>query len=397
MADTQPTPSTPIDIDASGGSQRPVPVLNEVLLREKLLSATDDTIIPGEAITPAALVLAAEELLAREGILTDLMPSANDRRQFTHLLGGLQLSDRIVTKLTVAARDRPELLSHSLRVAFCAAAVAQRLRMARHEVAEAIAAGIFHDLGTLLVDPELLQSGRRLDERERHYLDAHPFAGYLMLEDESAWHPVVSTAVLEHHERTDGSGYPRGIGGSRLGQLGQLLGVAELAATLLVPTGNTALCWLRLGVVLRLNEEKLNREFVSCLLQAFPVTGIPKADHQDLSAAIEVLLSLAIAFQGWKTVRAAQAALPMAVFIENRMDRLGRNLADVGIDLEYWLELDAEIERDPHSLNEIKLASREGLRQLRDIADEARRRWAKLQPTTPDVVAWIERVEALQR
>lgn len=374
---------------------RLAPALNEAQLRSKLLAAVGESIAPEEEMTPARLAAAIEELLEREDILADLMPGIAERRQLFHIFSTLPLSGRMRVKLAIVARDREDLLVHSLRTAFCAGAVAQRMHMARHEVAEAVAAGLFHDLGLLHVDPALLQRGRHLENHERHHLDVHPLAGYLILEDEPAWHPVVSTAVLEHHERMDGSGYPRGHAGSRLGALGQLLAVAELAATLLTP-GNPALSWLRLGVVLRLNAEKLNRDFVYCLLESFPPTAIPHAGRGDLGQAIETLVRIVIAFQGWHVMRQT-ATGPLVAFIGHRMDHLGRNLADAGIDLEFWQEIDAEIERDALSLGEIRLAAQEGMHQLKDIADEARRRWAKLQPAAPEAAAWIEQLEALSR
>ena len=375
---------------------RLAPALNDTMISHKLLAASDETIMPGDAVTPASLAQAIEELLTREPIFADLMPGSGERRQLSRIFAALPLSDRMIIKLTTVGGERPELLTHGLRAAFCAAALAQRLRMPHHEVAEAAAAGLFHDLGLLHVDPALLQVGRHLEEHERHYLDAHPLTGYLILEGETAWHPIVSTAVLEHHERVDGSGYPRGLGERQLGPLGQLLAVAELAASLLVP-GSAAMSWLRLSVVLRMNEQKLNRDFVSCLLESFPHTAVPKTAHHDLGAAIEILVNLAIAFQGWKAVRVENPDPPLVAFVDKRLDRLGRNLADVGIDLEYWQELDADIEHDALALNEIKLAAREGLWQLFAIADETRRRWARLQPAPPAAVAWLENIEALPR
>lgn len=393
--------SNPLDaLDASaliGGSHHLAGAFNETLLAAKLLASSDESILPGDEMTPALLAAVAEAMLTQEAILGELAPGAAQRRQLLRSFAMLPLSDRMVVKLSLAARDRPDLFTHSLHVALCAGALAQHLRMPRHEVAEAVAAGLLHDLGFLHVDPALLQSGRRLQEHERRYLDVHPLMGYLMLADESAWHPVVSTAVLEHHERLDGNGYPRGIAGNRLGQLGQLLAVAELAATLLLPDG-TALSRLRLGIVLRLNAERLNRDFAHCMLRCLPKAGMPVAGQADVGVAIDHLTTLAAAFQGWKAVLAATAAAaPLVAFVDARLARLGRNVADAGIDLEYWQQIDADIESDALSLSEIRFVAHEGVRQLIDLANEARRRWSRLQPAPAAAVAWIETVEALRR
>lgn len=378
------------------GNHHLAPALNETLQHIRQLAGDDESVMPGEEMTPARLAEDMESLLKREAMIGELIAGTADHRQLSHIVATLPLSGRLGIRLAVAARDRTELYLHSLRVACCAGVLAQRLHLARHEVAEAVAAGLFHDLGLLHVDPSLLQAGLHLDPQQRHYLDVHPLTGYLMLESESAWHPVVSTAVMEHHERMDGSGYPRGLSGSRLGELGQLLAVAELVASLLVP-GPAALTWLRLRVVLRLNAEKLNREFVHCMLAAIPRSEVPQAGAADLGGAIETLVCMAVAFQSWNAVRTAIPAAPLTEFIGQRMDHLGRNLAEAGIDLDFWQEIDADIEADILSLHEICAAAREGLRQLLDIAAETRRRWTRLLPVPPEAAAWVEDIEALSR
>lgn len=378
------------------GSHHLAPALNETLAHIRQLAGDDESIMPGEEMTSGRLAEDLESLLKRETLIGTLVPGTADHRQLVHIVATLPLSGRLGIKLAVVARDRTELYLHSLRVACCAGALAQRLHLARHEVAEAVAAGLFHDLGLLHVDPALLEPGLRLDPRQRHYLDVHPLTGYLILESESAWHPIVSTAVMEHHERMDGSGYPRGLSGSRLGELGQLLAVAELAASLLAP-GPPALAWLRLGVVLRLNAEKLNRDFVHCMLAAVPRGEAPHAAAADLGGAIENMVDMAVAFERWKAIRTALPAAALTDFIGQRLDHLGRNLADAGIDLDFWQEIDADLEGDAISLNEICVTAREGLRQLIDIAEETRRRWTGHLPVVPLAAAWVEDIEGLSR
>jgi hypothetical protein len=369
---------------------------NAAAIRQKLDLAGGEEIAPGDALTLVGLVETAQDLMNREQTLGQIFRTEELRRQFLHGLGNLQLSERVINQLTSATRGRPDFLEHSLRVAICAAALAQRMNLSRLDITEATAAGVLHDIGMLLVDPTLLEGGRRLEERERHFLNSHPLTGYKLLETEPTLHPVISTAILEHHERLDGSGYPRGLTALRLQPLGQILAVAELAASILA-VGGSATAWLRLGVVLRLNEQKLNHQVLSSLLALFPQTPVPMVGRNDLGTSIDVLVRLSVALQHWKAVQPGSADQPMTIFIEQRIDRLSRSLADAGVDLIYWQGLDSDIEHDARSVNEIKLAAREGLWQLIAIAEEARRRWDRLQPVAADVAEWVAAVEALPR
>lgn len=368
--------------------------------RNRLLPSAEECARIEDAVTPPALMHAVEDLLAREPAFGALMPSDGARHDLMRIFRALPLTPTLAFKVTMARDQRPEILDHSLRVAYCAAALAEHCRMAHHEVVNAAAAGLFHDMGLLHVDPELLDDTRPLLEHERHYLYSHPLTGYLILEHSPIWHPIVSTAVLEHHERIDGSGYPKGLTGEKLGRLGQLLAVAELAATLLTHGGGYS-SRDRLGIVLRMNEGKLNHEYCSHLMAMFPATAAWGGQRRTPGVALEVLVGLSVAFMRWQSIQAQQPRAPMANFIGHRMGQLGHALADVGIDLEYWSTFSMDGDLDAASLGEMEVAAREGVWQLHAIGREICRRWDQLMPGSeviaPAVVDWIDSSEGVRR
>jgi HD-GYP domain-containing protein (c-di-GMP phosphodiesterase class II) len=86
---------------------------------------------------------------------------------------------------------------------------------------------LLHDIGKMVVPDEVLNKPGKLAEDEWALMKTHPEAGAALL-DSSAVSPLVRSVVRDHHERWDGSGYPRGIAGDRIGDFPRLAAVADV-------------------------------------------------------------------------------------------------------------------------------------------------------------------------
>ena len=85
---------------------------------------------------------------------------------------------------------------------------------------------LVHDIGKLAVPEEVLNKPGRLDAEEWALMHAHPEAGVAMLEP-SGVSPLSLDVVRSHHERLDGSGYPRGLAGAQLHQFARIAGIVD--------------------------------------------------------------------------------------------------------------------------------------------------------------------------
>jgi putative nucleotidyltransferase with HDIG domain len=88
-------------------------------------------------------------------------------------------------------------------------------------------AGLFHDVGKIAVPTEILNKPGRLDPYEFNIIKGHCRAGYHILEKLNFPWPV-ARAVLQHHERLDGSGYPLGLAAKDISFEARILGVADV-------------------------------------------------------------------------------------------------------------------------------------------------------------------------
>ncbi len=116
---------------------------------------------------------------------------------------------------------------HQQRVAQLAGAMAEELHFSDDQVWRMRMAGLLHDIGKIVVPIEILGKPGRLNEIELAIVRTHPRVGYEMLKQIDFAAPIAD-AVLQHHERMDGSGYPSGLGGEDILLEARILGVADV-------------------------------------------------------------------------------------------------------------------------------------------------------------------------
>lgn len=86
-------------------------------------------------------------------------------------------------------------------------------------------AGILHDVGKIHMDPGILGKPGPLDPTERDLMERHPELGFAMTRNRVD--PKIAEAILYHHERFDGTGYPFGLAGEAIPILSRIVLVAD--------------------------------------------------------------------------------------------------------------------------------------------------------------------------
>lgn len=141
----------------------------------------------------------------------------------------LGIFHRVVEAFSRAMEYRdPYTSGHQRRVAELACAVAERMGLDGYLREGLRVAGLLHDVGKSLVVPmEILSKPGKLSEAEFALIKMHPKAGYDILSPVDFPWPVAE-AVYQHHERLDGSGYPRGLKGEEIIPEARILAVADV-------------------------------------------------------------------------------------------------------------------------------------------------------------------------
>ncbi|HEY1275657.1 MAG TPA: HD-GYP domain-containing protein [Thermoleophilaceae bacterium] len=117
---------------------------------------------------------------------------------------------------------------HTKRVALLAVQVGEELGLPPSRLRYLAMGGLLHDIGKLSVPDAILQKPAALDEHEFAVIQGHPELGCELVNELGGFHPQVSRLVLDHHERLDGSGYPRGMKGEELDLETRVMGVCDV-------------------------------------------------------------------------------------------------------------------------------------------------------------------------
>ena len=106
--------------------------------------------------------------------------------------------------------------------------VGEALGLPRRRLRRLALGGLLHDMGKLSVPSAVLRKPGPLDDAEFAEIRKHPEAGERLLRDLGGFAPEVRRLVLDHHERLDGSGYPRGLRGDELDVETRILAVCDV-------------------------------------------------------------------------------------------------------------------------------------------------------------------------
>lgn len=116
---------------------------------------------------------------------------------------------------------------HSMNVALICNIFARWLRMSEEEIQLATTSGLLHDIGKTKIPDTIIKKPGKLTDDEYDIVKTHPKEGYRILQN-SNLDPAVLDAVLMHHERCDGSGYPFGLTGGRIGTFAKMVSIADV-------------------------------------------------------------------------------------------------------------------------------------------------------------------------
>ena len=131
-----------------------------------------------------------------------------------------------VVASTVEVRD-PYTAGHQRRVATLAQAIAKEMDLPGHQVEGIYMAGVVHDLGKIYVPAEILSKPSGLNDIEFNLIRTHSQVGYDLLKTIDFPWPIAQI-VYQHHERLDGSGYPRGLSAEQILIEAKIICVADV-------------------------------------------------------------------------------------------------------------------------------------------------------------------------
>jgi HD-GYP domain-containing protein (c-di-GMP phosphodiesterase class II) len=364
--------------------------LLERLLKHKLLRPIDHSTVIDGALDRAALIARARELLESNRHFSALVARRGGPDFLASCFGRTQLPNPIRNKLTVLAEQSPALLDHSLWFTMGAVFLGQDIGMGLVELRNVASAALLHDIGQLHIDHRILDPRERLDDALRRQVHSHPVIGYSIVRALDSYDKAVARAILEHHERIDGSGYPGGLRGADMSRAGRLLSFMEFGLGILQSAGAR-----HLGIVIKTYAHQFDPEVTRAFWKFFnPETLSDRYpfDTRDIPALYDCLNGI---LEGWETVRRNVSA-PAWQLAERDFIAIRRAFSSVGLVPALIDELAGATEQDSQAHLEACSVLREGLRQAREaseILSTAARTDAVMQQDTK-ALQWLENIVA---
>jgi len=210
------------------------------------------------------------------GISEDITERKNAEETLRKTLASLRKSVNATVQVMVSAvevRD-PYTSGHQTRSAELAMAIAETMGLPREMKESVLMAASIHDIGKLSVPAEILSKPTKLNKNEFSLIKEHSRRGFEILKNVESAGPLAEI-VYQHHERMDGSGYPRNLKGNDILVEARILAVADVVEAMASHRPYRA----ALGVEAAMKEIESNRgilydpEVVDACLKLFRENG----------------------------------------------------------------------------------------------------------------------------
>ena len=132
------------------------------------------------------------------------------------------------------------LYTHSVQVANYSVAIAAKLGLPKGEIELIRQAAYLHDLGLICLPSTLLMKFPYLIRQELSKYKQHPVFGASMIENYSVCQPIIPY-IKYHHERWDGTGFPKHLRGANIPLGARIIGIADYYVTSIDPSSDTTL------------------------------------------------------------------------------------------------------------------------------------------------------------
>lgn len=369
------------------------------LVKHRLQGSVDSSLALGDAMSNSQLYGDLKEQLENHLPLVQMALAIPNHTSLHQCLQHIFINDQLRNKVTIAKKSHPGLYIHSLRVSVSAAIMGFYLGLSRDDCDCLATAGLIHDLGHMHMDSSLIESNQLLLPKQKQIIYAHPIIMFMLLKDSDAYHPKVCMPILEHHERTWGTGYPRGIS-TYHSKLSAVLAMTEVIASM---TEKHSIA--RVFTVLRSHDSTYDKELISAIIRASKsmTVAIPESKIE-LELSTEYLTLISSILTDWEVCyQQLQAEFhdhPLLQRINVWMYGIRKAIARSGIDLNDEQPL-TPFADDSLVLQEVHHHLDELLHTLSEILDSLDREKMKPRKSITNdnhlLAEWIDKLQDIVR
>lgn len=143
------------------------------------------------------------------------------------LLENILSNDDLVYFLSNIKKSIPNIYDHSLNITIISLIVGIGLKLSKNDLLSLCIGALLHDIGKSFIDKDIIEKDSPLTLQEYDILKEHCEKGYNYLKDIDFLSIDSKAIILQHHERIDGSGYPRGLVGNQINYLARIVAISD--------------------------------------------------------------------------------------------------------------------------------------------------------------------------
>jgi putative nucleotidyltransferase with HDIG domain len=170
--------------------------------------------------------------MGKEKLSTNIMALEKSTKQFKSIidtiLTEIKMNRDILTVLTDVYAYDSYIFHHSFNVTLYTLSIGVELKLTQKQLEQLGLGAILHDIGKMLVSEEILLKPGKLTANEFAEIQKHTEYGFNILRQLQTVSLLVAHCAYQHHERLDGSGYPRGIIGNEIHPYAKIIAVADV-------------------------------------------------------------------------------------------------------------------------------------------------------------------------
>lgn len=194
------------------------------------------------------------------------LPKAALRICTIHLVKTIQISDQEIKYFLDTMKKNSAIHSHSTNVALLSSLIGKKLLFTYEQLFELTYAALLHDIGKIRVETKLFKKSN-ISHSEFELMKEHPEYSCLILKNNGIINHNILNAVLHHHEKPDGSGYPKKLRKNDIHEFARIIHVCDVFDTLTNQSfGNRFTCYETLVIVKQNMKHQVEQKYVDILI-----------------------------------------------------------------------------------------------------------------------------------
>ena len=197
------------------------------IIQHKLEKSLGEQVEIENSLNSSRLSKDVESLFQKHPDLFQIFTSSGSEETVDNMLHESNIPKIIFQKLTVLKNNLPQYFEKSLFCAILSTMIARELKLLKKDTKVAFIAGLTIDLGFVHLSLDVINKKDELTPEEWRIIQSHVIVGQMIIKEGYGESFPASKAILEHHERCDGSGYPLGKTAKQIGEISQIVGITD--------------------------------------------------------------------------------------------------------------------------------------------------------------------------